>query len=215
MNYKNFWKTMLSFGLLVSLILPSASLANVKSKTPSNLVKNEIISRYNQLAAKYLVDCDDLAAQTRPSGERLKRCLTIAKELRDKFAEFILTLDTLVKRIKGVKKWTNELDEQLLKESSKLGIDAETANDIRRAGGFRRFYESSIRELEFSKGELDLEVKELEAKPASENQIFQKASFVPTTEYKRVGRLKRILRIVKKIAVAILAACELAGDACD
>lgn len=112
---KNFWRTMLSFGLLASMSLPPASLANVKADTPHiplGLVKDAALDNYSQLAAKYLSDCDHLVdKKPRPSGEELKRCLTIIKELRDKFDGFTQRLTSITDKIKNEGKWTKELDE--------------------------------------------------------------------------------------------------------
>lgn len=225
MNYKNFWKMILSLGLLVTLILPSAGLANAKTNAPmipSRLFgdKSDALVKYGQLVAKYFADCNDLDKQERPSGEKLKRCLMIAKELRDRFTEFTSTLETLVKNIKNAKKWTKELDEQFNKEAAKFKIDAETIDNIRQAGGVRAFYQENLNVLKAFKGDLDIEVKNLETKiqknASTQNQFFQTVSYAPAAEhaeYKRAG-LNRILNKVAKAAVDVAIAFCVATQVC-
>jgi hypothetical protein len=223
LNYTNFWKMTLSLGLLISFVLPTVGLANTRANTlPASLKlagKNDVLVKYGQLAAKYLVDCDDLDSQPRPSGAQLKRCLTIAKELRDKFTEFIATSDTLVKNIQNNKKWTKELDEQFEKIAVKNGLDAETVRDVKQSGGFRTFYQTNINELKASKGAIDAEIKELEVqtneKASGQNQVFQKISYEPKAKARFLKVLKKVAQIAKKVAVAIIAVCEASGGFCD
>lgn len=216
MNAKNFWKMMLSFGLLISLILPTAGLANAKlnaSPLRSRLAadKRDELVKYGQLAAKYVSDCEGLTDQARPSGERLKRCLTIAKELRDKFTEFNATLDTIIRNIKNGNKWTKELDEQFDKEATGRGIDAETINKVKQSSGVRAFLQENITVLKASKGDLDNEVKELEAKiqknASTQNEIFQTVSYKPAAEYS-LGRGITVGKIIKTVAIVLATVCN-------
>ena len=214
MNYKNLWKLTLSSALLVALVLPAAGLANPKTHVSPKAAsdKKDVLAKYSQLAGKYLSDCEGLTEQVRPAGDRLKRCLTIAKELQDKLLEFVATLDTIVKNAKGAKRWTPELDQRFDRDAAKSGLDAETINLIRQSGGFRAFYEKSLGELRSSKVEADREIKVLETKiketaSASQGVFFQTASFEPAGEYSRGKKWEILLKVAKEVVKVIIAVC--------
>lgn len=219
-NYKNIQKMMLAFGLLVTLLLPGVGLVNAKTNTLPPAAKRvgnkDEILKFSKLADSFITNCSNLDNVPRPSGEQLKRCLTISKDLRDKMAAFQASLDSLVQVFKKKKAWGKEFDEKFIKVASKHGVDAETIQDIQKAGGLSVFYQTAVNELKASKSGLDLEIKELEVKvkesSAFQNHFFQQASF---EQKSRKKLLRLIAKIAKKVAIAIIAACEVSGGFCD
>jgi hypothetical protein len=220
-DYKNIQKMLVAFGLMMTFLLPGASLVKAKTNTlPSSAKrvgnKDEIL-KFSKLADSLITNCSNLDGVPRPSGEQLKRCLTISKELRDRMTAFLGSLDTLVQLFKNKKLWGKEFDERFIKVASQHGVDAETIQDIKRAGGLSLFYQNSVNDLRSSKSAIDAEIKELEAQVKSaaavETNFFQKVSF----ERRRglLGVAKKIAKVAKKVAIAIIAACEASGGFCD
>jgi peptidoglycan hydrolase CwlO-like protein len=219
MRNKFLWKMMLSFGLLVSLSLSTVGLASTRANslyTAVGPVKDEVLNNYSQLAARYLKDCDDWDANSRASREELKRCLTIAKELRDKFDLFVQRVGSIADKVKSAKKWTKELDDKFEKNAARRGVDSKLINAVRQNGGFRQYYGNSLNELRSSKADFHAEIQALETaiqeKPAS-SQIpsLQKISYVSTaTTTSPLGaRLANVVRMVRFVADMAL---ELAED---
>lgn len=152
-------KIMMSFAVLLSLAMGPATLANTGADTP----KDAFVAQYDQLAAKYLTDCDNWDVDSRVSGEKLKRCLTVAKELRDKFDSFLQKLESQITKIKTAKKWTNELDEAFEKNAARLGVQSTVINRIKDKGGFRAYYDKSIVQAKPPKTDFAAEIEALEA----------------------------------------------------
>ena len=216
MKNNKVWKKLLSLCLVGLFMLPMTTFANTKTSVLKGSPKlvNDIVpifQSYSKLAAKYLVDCDEVHNQRRVSGERLKYCLTIAKDLRDKIIELNKTLDTLVRKIKNAGKWTKELDLEFDKGSFANGLDTESLSLIQQGNGYRTFTIKTIADLPINKVQIDAEVKELEAqikKNASTNiQFFQPISYEPNAEFGRRGRLKIILKVIKAALDAATYAC--------
>jgi len=218
MKNRLFGKMMLSFAISVLLLLPSAGLANVKAgslHTPPSLVpvKDEVLDKYSQLAAKYLTDCADLDV-SRPSGEKLKRCLTIVKELRDKFDGLLQRLESITGKVKKEKRWTKELDDEFEKNAAKGG-DSNLINQVKQQGGFRAFYQKSITELKGSKPKFDAEVEELEKESQqnafSGSQAFQMISYASRTSNVRCS----VLCVVHQVVMGVIrAVCNAFGGGC-
>lgn len=222
-NYKNVQKMMLVLGLLVTLLLPGAGLINAKTNSLTKSSKmfgnKDDIKQFAQLADSFIVNCSNLDNVPQPSGEQLKRCLTISKGLRDKMTAFLGSLDSLVQVFKRKKMWGKEFDEKFIKVAAQNGVDAETIQDIKRAGGLSVFYQNAVTELKASKSGIDAEIKELEAQinnkasASSQDKVFQKASFEKRAS--KLALLKKIAKLAKKVAIAIIAACEASGGFCD
>ncbi len=213
-NYK---KLTIGFGLLMTLIMPTFGLANDKTNSlPSALravdSKDDLL-KYGRNALDYTNNCAEIVNQPKPSGSQIKRCLTIAKELRDSLPGFLGNTESITKKMRDDKKWNKDFDVLFSKEAAKSGVDSETLADIKKAGGFRAFYEKSIAEIKASKDDLDKEIKELESKvkdsaSINNNSVFQKASFSPNAAF---IPWKLIGKVLYKVAVAVITACELAG----
>ncbi|MGB7069754.1 MAG: hypothetical protein WBD22_09690 [Pyrinomonadaceae bacterium] len=214
MNNQLFKRTIVAI-LFVILMVQTSVLGNSRSGIP-----DRIITDYSKLADLFIADCDDLDDARRPSGERLRRCLTISKELFDKLNNFSKRLEELVAKIRRGGKWNAALDAKFLREASRHGVDAETLAAVKQAGGLRAFYDKAQRELKSSRPAMEAEIKELESKVAASDfqgsdARFVMASFVPESNVRFIGALKRVAKVAYKIAVAIIAACELSGGFCD
>jgi hypothetical protein len=178
-------KVYLSGVLATLLILNAAGAAKSVDDRyiPQDLVRNEAaaIQSYDQLLGRYVKDCDRSGGNSRLSGERLQQCLAAAKQLRDQFPDLRRNAEAVPAKIKNSKKWTPELDEDFEKKNLRRNPDAEFANDVRQAGGFRKAYESNLAKLDLVKRDIDKEISELESlsKRASvfHSQFIKKTSF--------------------------------------
>ena len=139
---------------------------------------------YSELASKYLDNCGKRET-SRPSNEKLKECLVIAKELRDKFDAFAQRLTSASDQLKKDNKWTKELDDAFVRDAARDGVKANLINEVKEKGGFRAFFEKSFTLIKASKGDLAAEVraleKELQGSASSGRQVFQQFSFAPAT----------------------------------
>lgn len=184
------WKITMGFAVLLSLTMGPATLANTRADTP----KDAFVVQYDQLAAKYLTDCDNWDVDSRVSGEKLKRCLTVAKELRDKFDTFLQKLESQITKIKNAKKWTRQLDEAFEKNAAKLGVQSTVISRIKDKGGFRAYYDKSIIQAKPPKTEFAAEIEALEAaiqKSASSHHARSHTTPVPGRRLRNAVRWVR------------------------
>lgn len=94
MKNNKVWKKLLSLCLVGLFMLPMATFANTKTSVPtvsSRSVKNRelLLIDYSKMAEKFGISCNDLDKTNRPSGDRMKQCLTIAKDLHANLAAFL------------------------------------------------------------------------------------------------------------------------------
>lgn len=184
-SYKKFWKMTLGFGLLMTLILPSAGLANAKTNAlpiELNSVRdNKDLRTTRQLVEEYLEDCADLDKESGTSSATLKKCVTILKSVGSKVDATHSALETITGKIKNEKKWTQELDDDFEKNAARRGVDANLISEVKGEGGFRAFYKKGIAAVQSSKPEIDAGIKKLEAKiketAVLQDILFQKKSF--------------------------------------
>lgn len=92
----------------------------------------------------------------------MKKCLTIAKDLLDKFNGFRQAANSFSDKIKSAQKWTAELDEDIIKYAVKRGHDVKIINLIKQNGGLREFYEKNLNALSEVQYGLQDEIKTLE-----------------------------------------------------
>ena len=140
--------------------------------------------KYSQLASKYLEGCADRES-SRPSNEKLKECLVIARELRDKFDAFVQGLTSASDKLKREDKWTKELDDKFERDALKDGVRADLVNEVKQKGGFREFYQKSFTVIKGSRADLDAEVraleKELQGNASAGRQNVLQFSFTSTS----------------------------------
>ena len=199
--------------MLIALILPTATLAKDDDKPyiPPSLVKSEsyAMAQFGKIFGKYeQADCESLLSDAQPNGQRLKQCLTITKEMRDKFSSFTQAVGSFSSKIKNADKWTKELDEDFAQTAVKRGIDSKFVNSVKQSGGFRSFYEKNLGTLNQLKGELDEEIKTLE-KLQSKSVAEERSSFAPffvAVSYKRGAAASLSCKsLAVKMVVAYLA----------
>lgn len=215
MKNNKFWKQLMSVVLIGLILLPTGILANAPKLTSSSPKASKditpVMKEYSKLAAKYLADCDSIHTLPRPAGDRLKYCLTVAKELRDKIIEVTKSLDTLIRNLKNAGKWTKELDDEFNNRASRSQINAEDLTQIRQGGGFREFSQKGNSDLKSSKSLFEQEINDLEAKikkdASASIDFFQPISYQPVAEFNARGRLKLILKIVKAALDAATYVC--------
>lgn len=163
-NRKNFWKLLLTAMMLISIVSPSAVLAQEPPFIPESLIKSEakLLVEYAALLQGYARDCESLKNEPRPNGEQLKRCVTVAKSLLDKLEAFRHIAERLREKIKGIGKWTAELDEDFIKNGVRRGHDAKLVDYMRRNGGVRAVFDKNLGSLDQVKVGLREEIKILE-----------------------------------------------------
>jgi hypothetical protein len=140
--------------------------------------------KYSEQASKYVDGCADRQT-SRPSNEKLKECLVIAKELRDKFDTFVQGLTSTSDKLKRENKWTKELDDKFERDARKDGVRADLVNEVQQKGGFREFFQKSLTVIKGSRADLDAEVRGLENEvrqnASAGRQTFRQFSFAPTS----------------------------------
>lgn len=208
MKKLNLRKKLFSFGLFIMMALPTVifvGAGNVAKAQGRTATLREYVNKFNN----YAKDCDSIKDQARPNAQQLKRCLTVAKDLRDKFAEFLADSDRFVQLVKNRNKWNAELDKLFYEQAAKQGVDAETIRYIKDAGGVRTGYEKAIKEASLLRGEFDIEIKELEAlskeKISSQNSFDQQA--VTTSLSARGSKLRLLKKLVAVVADVLTVVC--------
>lgn len=202
----NFCKLMLIFGLLASVSFPAAGLtratANDLDKPGFAIDKDVVVDQYSQLAAKYLKDCDRWDEGSRSSGAGLKRCLTIARELLDKFDGFVQRVESISSKAKNEKEWTKQLDDDFEKNAAKRGFDSSLINKVKQNGGFREHFQKRLNESKTVKSDFQAEIEALEAavqnSGPAEDLLVMRISYSPSTATSPVGaRLRKALKWVQ------------------
>jgi uncharacterized protein YutE (UPF0331/DUF86 family) len=202
MKKKNFWKMFVLTGLL--------SLAAFSTVTSAQTPKSgtAFLIRYSDLANDFTTGCE----LKRPSLDDDCKCRWMIKELKDDYDNFLEEAEAIAGKIKAAKKWNKELDDTVMKYSGKGGLTAAEMEEIKNAGGYRAFYEKTIRELQLGKDKFKNEVKEIETKQKSasiQNQVFQTVSYTSRVEDRKIpDALREILKKVKQVADAFVAFCE-------
>ena len=169
-------------------------------------------AKYSQLASNYVEGCADRQSSP-PSNEKLKECLVIAKELRDKFDGFVQGLTSASEKLKSENKWTKELDDKFERDARKDGVRADLVNEVKQKGGFREFYQKSLTLIRGSKGGLDGEVRalenELKGNASASRQNLRQFSFASTSAHHVFINKTLYMAIIYVVA----AVCYVAG--CD
>lgn len=186
-------RTFLSLAMLLSGASAITAKADDKPFVPPSLVKTEtdIMLQFGKKFGEYFAaDCDSLINEARPDGQRLKKCLTITRDLRDRFGAFSQAVNSLPGKVKNAGKWTKELDEDFAQNAVKRGVNSAIVDEANRNGGVRVFYEKNLGALNRLKSEMEAEIKTMESlqsKAVSDRNSFGESLFVKAASRRRAA----------------------------
>lgn len=210
MNHLFFLRVILGLAVLFSGVSAATAKADDKPHVPPSLVKTEsdtILQFGKKFGEYFAADCDSLVEEARPNGQQLKRCLTLIKELRDKFGAFNQAVNSFPGKIKNAGKWTKELDEDFAQNAVKRGANSAIVDEANRNGGLRNFYEKNLGALNRLKVEMDAEIKTLEnlqLKTALSRNLFGELLFVKASSQRNAAAFLSCKNLAVKYVVYVL-----------